>query len=380
MVGGGKPLGDSVFAGHAAAGAAAISASAVAVHPLDTAKTLVQLGAAGKNQKMGLRQVVDRLMAASGPAGFYSGIGWSIMGKLPGLGARFGTYELLTAFYKDGREDNYVYYSEAMLAGIAAGAVEAVFCTPFELLKLRNQVSSVIPSRAVGPANVAQESFPLLSKLLPGYVPDMRVWSNTINLLSDLSPKHPDMLGALKQHPWMLTGSGKPPLPSDVQLLSRVISLEGWGALWRGLRSGIARDCVFGGMFFSTWQFIHTAMLTWKAVNMNPEPRSIEEAGPLHPFASSAAAGFAGAVAAAASHTFDTAKSRSECTVVPKYIAMERKFLKWRAPGTWIERKTGISPADRNVLFRGIGLRMARSGIASFVLVGSYYLAVDYIS
>jgi len=173
----------------------------------------------------------------------------------------------------DGREDNYVYYSEAMLAGIAAGAVEAFLCTPFELFKLRNQVSSVVPSRPVSPANVAQESFPLLSKLLPGYVPDMRVWSNTVNLLSDLSPKHPDRLGALKQHPWMLTGSGKPPLPSDVQLPSRVISLEGWGALWRGLRPGIARDCVFGGMFFSTWQFIHTAMLTWKAVNMNPEPR-----------------------------------------------------------------------------------------------------------
>ena len=173
----------------------------------------------------------------------------------------------------DGREDNYVYYSEAMLAGIAAGAVEAFLCTPFELFKLRNQVSSVVPSRPVSPANVAQESFPLLSKLLPGYVPDMRVWSNTVNLLSDLSPKHPDMLGALKQHPWMLTGSGKPPLSSDVQLPSRVISLEGWCALWRGLRPGIARDCVFGGMFFSTWQFIHTAMLTWKAVNMNPEPR-----------------------------------------------------------------------------------------------------------
>ena len=45
MVGGGKPLGDSVFAGHAAAGAAAISASAVAVHPLDTVKTLIQASA-----------------------------------------------------------------------------------------------------------------------------------------------------------------------------------------------------------------------------------------------------------------------------------------------------------------------------------------------
>jgi hypothetical protein len=54
----------------------------------------------------------------------------------------------------DGREDDYVYYSEAMLAGIAAGAVEAVFCTPFELFKLKNQVSSVIPSKAVGPASI----------------------------------------------------------------------------------------------------------------------------------------------------------------------------------------------------------------------------------
>jgi hypothetical protein len=42
MVGDGKRLGDSVFAGHAAAGAAAISASTVAVHPLDTVKTLIQ--------------------------------------------------------------------------------------------------------------------------------------------------------------------------------------------------------------------------------------------------------------------------------------------------------------------------------------------------
>jgi hypothetical protein len=137
--------------------------------------------------------------------------------------------------------------------------------------------------------------------------------------------------------------------------------------------------------------------------------RNLDEAGPVHPLASSLAAGFSGVVAAAASHTFDTAKSRSQCTVVPKvllyltafdlgsaffpvckctlfvlafvfqYIAMERRFHKWRAPGIWIERMTGISPADRNVLFRGIGLRMARSGIASFVLVGSYYFAIDQL-
>lgn len=32
--------------------------------------------------------------------GLYSGLGWSIVGKFAGVGARFGTYEILTAFYK----------------------------------------------------------------------------------------------------------------------------------------------------------------------------------------------------------------------------------------------------------------------------------------
>lgn len=32
--------------------------------------------------------------------GLYSGFGWSIFGRNLGIGARFGTYEILTAFYK----------------------------------------------------------------------------------------------------------------------------------------------------------------------------------------------------------------------------------------------------------------------------------------
>lgn len=46
--------------------------------------------------------------------------------------------------------------------------------------------------------------------------------------------------------------------------------------------------------------------------------RSDEEIGPLSPLAVSLAAGFSGSVAAAASHGFDTAKSRSQCVVLPK--------------------------------------------------------------
>lgn len=46
--------------------------------------------------------------------------------------------------------------------------------------------------------------------------------------------------------------------------------------------------------------------------------RSNEDIGPLSPLAVSLAAGFSGSIAAAASHSFDTAKSRSQCVVLPK--------------------------------------------------------------
>lgn len=368
---------DHIFAGHAIAACGSIALSSSITHPIDTFKTLLQLGA-GASQQLRFSQVLAQVRSVSGLSGLYNGFCWSAFGRFSGLSARFGTYELLTAFCKDGREDNYVYVSEALLAGIAAGGVEAVACTPFEFFKLRKQVASASRSGTISSVKAMQESS-MISKLLPSYTPDVRAWNNTVGVLSNISNRPGNITGALKQYPWMLTGSGRPPLASEVTRPQDIISLEGWSSLWKGLRSGVARDCIFGGFFFSTWQFFHIAMLNWKAIDMNPEPSSIDDVGPVSPFASSLAAGFSGAVAAAASHTFDTAKSRTQCTVTPKYIAMERKLLKWEAPGIWIERVTGMSPADRHIMFRGIWLRMARSGIASFAIVGSYLMAVDHL-
>lgn len=59
---------------------------------------------------------------------------------------------------------------------------------------------------------------------------------------------------------------------------------------------------------------------------------------------------------------------------------MERRLLKWKRPGNKFERFTGIHPSDRNILSRGIGLRMARSGFASFMIVGSYFFVVDHLA
>lgn len=334
---------------------------------------------AGPKQKIGLSQVVDRVRSVSGISGLYNGLGWSTLAKTSGIGARFGVFEILSAFCTDGREDAYVYVSEAVLVGIAAGAVEAVVSTPFELVKHRKQVASTSKSSILRSDKSLQNFTSIISKSLPRCKPDMKAWSHTVGLLSSLSANYSNLDSALKRYPWMLTGSGRPPLASIVKGPSDIISLEGWSALWSGLRSGIARDCVYGAFFFGVWQFLHIGMLNWKALDIIPPPRSINDVGPVSPLASSLAAGFSAAVAAAASHPLDTSKTRSQCVVVPKYISMERKFLKWEASGIWIERMAGMSPADRNYLFRGIGLRMAHSGVASFVLVASYLFAIKHM-
>ncbi|CAA0395290.1 unnamed protein product [Arabidopsis thaliana] len=373
-----KLLENHQFATHAIAASASVSLGTALAYPLDTIKTIIQVGS-GPNKKLSSFQAFNRVLRFSGYSGLYSGLGSLTLGRISGFGARFGVYEILTAFYKDGRHDNYVSVGEAFLAGLVGGAAETVMTSPFELIKVRKQVTAA--SRAPNASAVAETApvSPMITKLLRRYTLDVKSLTQTVSLLSVLNHKHPNMTAALQEYPWMMTGTGNPPSAMDVKRPLDVASLEGYRALWRNLRSGLIRDCIYGGVFFSTWQFLHEAMVGWKAVGMNPLPSSEEEVGPLSPVASSLAAGISGAVAAAASHSFDTARTRAQCVILPKYTAKERKFLKWNKPGKRLERWTGIHPTDRNLLFRGIGMRMARSSVASTVIVGSYYLAVDLL-
>ena len=56
---------------------------------------------------------------------------------------------------------------------------------------------------------------------------------------------------------------------------------------------------------------------------------SEEEVGPLSPVAISIAAGFSGAIAAAASHSFDTARTRAQCVILPKVKKKRIWFFGW---------------------------------------------------
>lgn len=207
------------------------------------------------------------------------------MNSSPNLGHACGFYKLYIAeiifansdkmffFLADGREDNFVHVSEALMAGIVAGAAESLISSPFELFKLREQVKSA--SRIPTSSSVTEKGTgsPLIARLLYGFSPDKRALNQSVSLLSTLATKHPNMMGALQEYPWMITGSGRPPSVCDVRRPLDVISLEGWSALWRGIRSGVVRDSIFSGIFFSSWQFLHRAMLDWKAVGMDPLPR-----------------------------------------------------------------------------------------------------------
>ncbi|GJY78613.1 mitochondrial arginine transporter BAC2 [Tanacetum coccineum] len=100
--------------------------------------------------------------------GLYNGLEWLALGRIFGVGARFGTYELLTAFYKDGRQDNYVYVSEALMAGIAADGRASRVPKSSTALEITSASSSI-------------------AKVLRGYTPDVKALNHSVGLLSTLN-------------------------------------------------------------------------------------------------------------------------------------------------------------------------------------------------
>eukprot|EP00249_Psilotum_nudum_P012588 c23871_g1_i1 orf=184-1323(+) len=371
---------ETLFLRHSTAATWAIMAESVYTYPLDTIKTLLQVGA-DASEIVGVSRVVEAVRSSSGLQGFYGGVGWVLLGRLPVLGVRFGVYELLAAFYRDGRNDRYIYVSEAFLAGFTAGAMEALAATPFDILKLRSQMTAAtraasLHSNQRTPAKVVG----LASQLLPGISSDAGRWDRVSQILAQLPTKHANLVGALKDYPWLITGSGDPPLVRDVRGVHGIVSLEGWRALWRGFQPGLCRDAIFGSFFFSSWQFLCDALMDWKALNMDPPPRSLEDLAPLSPLQLSTTAGIAASIAATASHCFDTVKSRSQGAVMPKYVFMERQLLKWKSPGTWYQRAFSLNPLDWKFRWRALGIRAAQQGIGTFTLIGTYNMAILYLT
>ncbi|GKC97433.1 substrate carrier protein, partial [Tanacetum coccineum] len=184
---------NKTFAIHLFSGAGALTLGTAVTYPFDTIKTLIQVGS-GPDKQLSASQVFNRVRKLSGYSGLYNGLGWLALGRISGVGARFGTYELLTAFYKmtsytckncniliiathslyaDVRQDNYVYVSEALMPGIAAGAVESLMSSPFELFTIRSQVTTASRVPKSSTALEITSASSSIAKVLRGYTPDV---------------------------------------------------------------------------------------------------------------------------------------------------------------------------------------------------------------
>nr|GEW77420.1 hypothetical protein [Tanacetum cinerariifolium] len=241
-----------------------------------------------------------------------------------------------------GRQDNYVHVSEALMAGIAVSAVESLMSSPVELFTIRSQVTTASRVPKSSKALEIMYASSSIAKVLRGwYTPDDHAYLNVIRSRS----------GSLGIATWIVnlniletTPSGVPnssgpayqkPLVWRPHILGLYNGL-GWLALGRinsvGARFGtyeLLTAFYKGGLFIFLALYLLLAIsASCKAVGMDPIPSSDEDIGPLRPLAVTLAAGFSGSIAAAASHSFDNAKCRSQCLVLPKYITMERKFLR----------------------------------------------------
>jgi len=359
---------------HGLAAIAAVATEAALTYPLDTLKTLLQVSAnAGKSTgiqaavnagtRVDVSILASEIRSTFGVSGFYGGVGWQLLGRLSTLGARFGVYELSCAFITDGRTSHQVTISEAFLAGLFAGSVESFVGTPFDILKLRAQLTAC--------------SLPLEGATVSKSYSEAQ-WNRAHRCFIGLPHLNPNIVSSLRRDPWLQNGSGHPPLVRDVSGLKRVTDVEGLSTLWRGVRPGMFRDASYAAVFFGSWQFLYELLLELKAFKMEPKPSSLEEIPPLKPWQLTVTAGIAASGAAAVSHTLDTAKTRSQATIIPRHVAMERQFLKWVKPGSWLSRTVGILPFDEPLLWRGLRIRIAQHGLAATALVGGYQAALHY--
>lgn len=163
--------------------------------------------------------------------------------------------------------------SEALIGGLAAGAVESVISTPFDFLKVRAQVSTATTGEAQARGALFR---PKLKSSDPNALlrgANAAHWKSIGRALSLLPAQSPNLVPALKEYPWLATGSGQPPLVKDVGGFRGAVQLEGWRRLWSGLRPGLFRDAIYGGCFFSGWQYLDDLVAEWKAYKMEPPPR-----------------------------------------------------------------------------------------------------------
>ncbi|KAJ9543564.1 hypothetical protein OSB04_023271 [Centaurea solstitialis] len=118
----------------------------MAMFPIDTIKTRMQVLGSCPIKSVGLRQALHSILKSDGPAGLYRGIGAMGLGAGPAHAVYFSVYEMCKESFSRRWPDNPAGHAAAGV--LATVASDAVF-TPMDVVKQRLQLGSGSPYKGV---------------------------------------------------------------------------------------------------------------------------------------------------------------------------------------------------------------------------------------
>eukprot|EP00897_Mesotaenium_endlicherianum_P004610 jgi/Mesen1/4177/ME000219S03309 len=186
----------------------------------------------------------------------------------------------------------------------------------------------------------------------------------------------------LGRYPW---GSrNNVPAGSAWEVLRGTVAGEGWRQLWRGWRSSAATSVVYSGVLFATWHCLEQLSRELSALRAGRDIRCDGRDARLAVLLNDtcrlpAPATAAAAAGALASHPFDTALLRTQASVLPKHVMMERSLLRIRESMKWWEKLAGLRAWEKGIHWHGVGARVAYHSAAMFVLVGMFQLSLKLL-
>jgi hypothetical protein len=139
----------------ASAGAFAGILSTIAVHPLETLRTRLAIGACGGSGSalsISAWSCIVEIVKNEGIGALFRGLDASILGIMPYAAIRLSTYDALKSAYKRATGEEHLNPRAALVFGAVAGVTSAVVTFPLEVARRRMMAGS--PYRNVGVALV----------------------------------------------------------------------------------------------------------------------------------------------------------------------------------------------------------------------------------
>ncbi|KAK1426869.1 hypothetical protein QVD17_15549 [Tagetes erecta] len=120
----------------------------MAMFPIDTIKTRMQVLGSCPIKSASLRQALQSILKSDGPAGLYRGIGAMGLGAGPAHAVYFSVYETCKEKFTRGNPNSNNFIAHAAAGVFATVSSDAVF-TPMDMVKQRLQLGSGSPYKGV---------------------------------------------------------------------------------------------------------------------------------------------------------------------------------------------------------------------------------------